>query len=133
MSTNDDMSHIPHISPVISVNQATSTDVVPDIYDIFEIDLPYYVHRTSPLVVPVDRAASTASTPDFYDIYEHTPGFKEAANAMADECFLHCYKGVYYNIPASGNRRPTGPPFYVVTRGRHVGVIAGWWVFLKWS
>jgi hypothetical protein len=126
MSTNENTTSILSISPVVSVNQAMSIDAVPDIYDIFEIDSPYYVHCTSPRLVPVDRAASTASTPDFYFIYEHTPGFQEAANAMADECFLHCYKGVYYNIPASGNRRPTGPPFYVVTRGRHVGVIAGW-------
>jgi hypothetical protein len=115
----------------MSVDQGESTDAVPDIYDMFGIEPGPSVHwYYYPLVI--DRAASTASTPDMYDIYEHSPTFQEAANAMADECDLHCYKGVYYNIPAPGNRRPSGPPFYVITRGRYIGVIPGWLVFTRW-
>jgi hypothetical protein len=110
----------------MSVDQAESTDTIPNIYDMLGIEPGPSVHRFYPLVVSVNRAASIASTPDIYDIYEHTPAFQEAANAMADECDLHRYKGVYYNIPAPGNRRPSGPPFYVITRGRYIGVIPGW-------
>ncbi|OJA13210.1 hypothetical protein AZE42_12725 [Rhizopogon vesiculosus] len=120
MSANANLPCLPHVH-FVPIDQTASTLII---YDIFQVDLPY-VPRTSPLIVAVDRAASTATIPDIYDIYEHTPAFQEAADALADECFLHCYKGVYYNIPASGNKCPTGPPFYVITRGRYIGVIAG--------
>jgi hypothetical protein len=122
MSAN---ANLPHIS-FVPIDQTASTFVI---YDIFQVDIPY-VHHTSPLIVAVDRAASTANIPDIYDIYEHTPAFQEAADALADECCLYCYKGVYYNIPTPGNRRPTGPPFYAITRGRYIGVIAGWQVLI---
>ncbi|KAG1738453.1 uncharacterized protein EDB91DRAFT_1082830 [Suillus paluster] len=48
------------------------------------------------------------------------------ASAMADECFLHHYLGVYYNIPACSKKTPWNPPFYCVTRGNVVGVLPSW-------
>ncbi|KAG1738072.1 uncharacterized protein EDB91DRAFT_1249369 [Suillus paluster] len=74
----------------------------------------------------IDNAPSTAAQSDVSVIYEGGPGFQAAANAMADECFLHQYLGVYYNIPAPGKRPAEGPPFFYVTCGHFIGVFSSW-------
>jgi hypothetical protein len=54
--------------------------------------------------------------------------FEEAANAMADECFLYSYWGIFYNMPAQHGLEP---PFYCVMQGRYIRVFPShiWWVF----
>ncbi|KAG2028994.1 hypothetical protein BDR03DRAFT_1018975 [Suillus americanus] len=78
------------------------------------------------MVVFVDNAPSTAEYPEILAVHEHTPDFLAASSAMAEECFLHRYLGVYYNIPAHGKQPPWKPPFYCVTRGHVVGVLPSW-------
>ncbi|KAG0694345.1 hypothetical protein DFH29DRAFT_880765 [Suillus ampliporus] len=78
------------------------------------------------MVVFIDNAPSTAEYPEIVAIHEHTTGFLLAASAMADECFLHHYLGVYYNIPACSKQTPWNPPFYCVTHGNVVGVLPSW-------
>lgn len=62
-------------------------------------------------------------------VYEGSIEFEEAVNAMADECLLYSYQGVFYNMPAQCELTP---PFYCVTRGRYIGVFSSciWWVFV---
>ena len=55
------------------------------------------------------------------------PEYEEALASLADECFLHQYRGVYYNIPAAVN--PAAQVhFYTVTKGTHIGVFNWWYV-----
>lgn len=79
-----------------------------------------------PLTMLINKAASTASKPDISVIPQDSADFAAAANAMADECYLHQYLGVYYNIPASSKRPTEGPPFFCVTRGHFIGVFSNW-------
>ncbi|KAG2111335.1 uncharacterized protein F5147DRAFT_772052 [Suillus discolor] len=74
----------------------------------------------------IDNTPSTAVCPEITAIHEHTAAFLPAAQAMADECFLHHYLGVYYNIPACSKQPPWNPPFYCVTHGHVVGVLPSW-------
>jgi hypothetical protein len=80
------------------------------------------------MFITIDNAPSTAVVSKTTNIHEHNAVFPAAAQAMADECALHCYLGVYYNILAYSKQPPWKPPFYCVTRGHVVGVLLRWWV-----
>lgn len=72
-------------------------------------------------------------TPSFSDqhqtvaMYEGVDGFEEAARAMADECNLHLYNDVLYNMPYKVD---FPPPYYCVLRGCYIGVFTSyiWYV-----
>ncbi|KAG2737958.1 hypothetical protein P692DRAFT_201874375 [Suillus brevipes Sb2] len=87
---------------------------------------PFFIERvftsSSPPVVFVNRALSTAS-PEFTIINHNHPEFENAVRSRADDSVLHVYKDVFYNIPVQV--KPSQSMFYV-TRGSHIGVVAGW-------
>ncbi|KAG0700903.1 hypothetical protein DFH29DRAFT_876276 [Suillus ampliporus] len=60
-----------------------------------------------------------AEPEEFVTVYKGSIEFEEAANAMADECFLYSYQGIFYNMPAQHNLKHH---FYCVTRGRYIRV-----------
>lgn len=60
-----------------------------------------------------------AKSPSVVIIEESHETFAKVADTMANECFLHYYQGVFYNMPAVPS---PSPPYYCVTRGRYVGV-----------
>ncbi|KAG1891890.1 uncharacterized protein F5891DRAFT_986449 [Suillus fuscotomentosus] len=73
-------------------------------------EIPFIIECVYPLMsIDVNHAVSTASP--------------ELTTIHADECLLHCYKGVYYNIPVQVKSRQL--LFYVIC-GSHIGVMAGW-------
>ncbi|KAG2342078.1 hypothetical protein BDR05DRAFT_1001335 [Suillus weaverae] len=88
----------------------------------FFIEGVYYqssYHQTS---IQINSAVSTAP-PKLITIHEGSSNFNDAARSLADKCLLHCYKGVYYNIPVRVNHKQL--LFYVI-RSSHIGIIAGW-------
>ncbi|KAG2048026.1 hypothetical protein BDR06DRAFT_1013354 [Suillus hirtellus] len=62
-----------------------------------------------------------AKPEEFVTVHKGSIEFEEAANAMADECFLYSYRGIFYNMPAQCGLEP---PFYCVTQGRYIGVFS---------
>ena len=68
---------------------------------------------------------SPRSKPKEYIIYHTDPEYEEALASCVDECFLHQYHSIYYNIPAKLNPKAQ---FYCVTKGTHIGVFNGWYV-----
>ncbi|KAG1796135.1 hypothetical protein EV424DRAFT_1353251 [Suillus variegatus] len=77
---------------------------------------------TMPFEIPFIIEFSTAS-PELATIHAGSSNFHDVVRSLADECLLHCYKGVYYNILAQVKTRQL--LFYVI-RGSHIGVMAGW-------
>ncbi|KAG0692599.1 hypothetical protein DFH29DRAFT_882260 [Suillus ampliporus] len=88
--------------------------------------VPFFIERvftsSSPPVIFVNRALSTAS-PELTIIDQNHREFENAVRSRADESVLHVYKAVFYNIPVQV--KPSQSIFYV-TRGAHIGVVAGW-------
>ncbi|KAG2063138.1 hypothetical protein BDR04DRAFT_1123472, partial [Suillus decipiens] len=78
------------------------------------------------LVILINNVPSTAAQPDIYEMCQDNPGFQAAADAMADECFLHQYLGMYYNMSVQSKRPVEGPPFFCITRGHFIGVFSSW-------
>ncbi|KIJ60126.1 hypothetical protein HYDPIDRAFT_117590 [Hydnomerulius pinastri MD-312] len=68
---------------------------------------------------PVNAAA------DVVVVDEGEEDYIEAVSSMAAESALCRYKGVYYNIPAKP-RSQISERLYYVTRGKYIGVFAGW-------
>ncbi|KAG2358418.1 hypothetical protein BDR07DRAFT_1489460 [Suillus spraguei] len=71
--------------------------------------------------IQINNAVSTAP-PNIITVYEGSSDFEDLAQSLADECQLHCYKGVYYNIPVQIKRKQ----FFYVVCGSHIGIVAGW-------
>jgi hypothetical protein len=53
-----------------------------------------------------------SNTHEMIVMHEGVDGFVEAAFAMADECDLHLYNGVLYNMPYKVD---SPPPYYCVS------------------
>ncbi|KAG2043861.1 hypothetical protein BDR03DRAFT_1005075 [Suillus americanus] len=86
-------------------------------------EIPFIIECVYPLTsIDVNHAVSTAS-PELATIHAGSSNFHDVVRSLADECLLHCYKGVYYNIPAQVKTRQL--LFYVIC-GSHIGVMAGW-------
>ena len=75
----------------------------------------------------VDIMPYFSNTHETIVMHEGVDGFAEAAFAMADECDLHLYNGVLYNMPYKVD---SPPPYYCVSRGRYIGVFVScvWYV-----
>ncbi|KAG1767649.1 hypothetical protein EDD22DRAFT_844425 [Suillus occidentalis] len=70
-----------------------------------------------------------AKPKEFETVYEGTIEFEEAANAMAEQCFLYSYQGIFYSMPTQHNLTP---PFYCVTWGHYIRVfLACLWCNVK--
>ncbi|KAG0702388.1 hypothetical protein DFH29DRAFT_999334 [Suillus ampliporus] len=69
----------------------------------------------SSMTIPffIERVFTSSSPPVIFN----------AVRLRADESVLHVYKAVFYNIPVQV--KPSQSIFYV-TRGAHIGVVAGW-------
>ncbi|KAG1801396.1 uncharacterized protein HD556DRAFT_1304511 [Suillus plorans] len=72
-----------------------------------------------PLWVDITTTPYMAEPEESVTVYEGSVEFDEAVYAMADECFIFSYLGIFYNMPA---KRDLEPPFYCVTYGRYIGV-----------
>lgn len=81
--------------------------------------IPLNSRSADPLCLSITTTPYMAKPEEFETVYEGTIEFEEAANAMAEQCFLYSYQGVFYNMPT---QRDLNPPFYCVTRGRYIGV-----------
>ena len=68
---------------------------------------------------------SPRSKPKEYIIYHTDPEYEEALASCVDECFLHQYHSIYYNIPVKLNPKAQ---FYCVTKGTHIGVFNRWYI-----
>jgi len=79
------------------------------------------------LRLDIDIMPYFSNTPEMIAIQEGADGFAEAAYAMADECNLHLYNGVLYNMPYKVD---FPPPYYCVSQGRYIGVFVScvWYV-----
>ena len=98
------------------------------ITSLFEPNSPassMYPGLTTPISVTV--ILSSRSKPRERIVYRMDPEYEEALASLADECFLHQYHGVYYNIPAAVNPA-VQVHFYTVTKGTHIGVFNRWYV-----
>ncbi|KAG1759427.1 hypothetical protein EDD22DRAFT_955888 [Suillus occidentalis] len=82
--------------------------------------IPSFIEAISFSSIVINHAASTAPK-ELTTIHEGTPEFKEAVRSMAEECLLFRYHDIYYNIPVKD-----GQLVFYVTRGSHIGVVAGW-------
>ncbi|KAG2094414.1 uncharacterized protein F5147DRAFT_657174 [Suillus discolor] len=60
-----------------------------------------------------------AKPEEFVTVHEGSLESEEAVNAMAEECFLYSYQGIFYNMPSQCDLEP---PFYCVTQGRYIRV-----------
>ena len=76
-----------------------------------------YTGLTTPICVTI--ITSLRSKHKDYIIYHTDPAYEEARASLADDSFLHQYRGCYYNIPAVVD---TKTAFYCVTKGTHIGV-----------
>jgi hypothetical protein len=93
-----------------------------DIIALYEVNTHMAERSRNRLVVFVTMTPYyTANTEDesCITIYEGDEGFREVADAMADECDLYHHRGMLYNMPARVN---PPPPYHCVTRGRYIGV-----------
>ncbi|KAG2358778.1 hypothetical protein BDR07DRAFT_1488993 [Suillus spraguei] len=64
--------------------------------------VPFFIEGLRiPSSIQINNAVSTAP-PNLITVYQGSSDFQDAAQSLADadECRLHCYKGIYYNIPA---------------------------------
>ncbi|KAG2058981.1 hypothetical protein BDR06DRAFT_968015 [Suillus hirtellus] len=85
--------------------------------------IPFIIECMYPLTsINVNHAVSTAS-PELATIHVGSSNFHDVVQLLADECLLHCYKGIYYNIPVQVKHRQL--LFYVIC-GSHIGVMVGW-------
>ncbi|KAG2361809.1 hypothetical protein BDR07DRAFT_1376929 [Suillus spraguei] len=69
---------------------------------IIEGHVPFFIEGLRiPSSIQINNAVSTAP-PNLITVYQGSSDFQDAAQSLADadECRLHCYKGIYYNIPA---------------------------------
>ncbi|KAG1867609.1 hypothetical protein C8R48DRAFT_671814 [Suillus tomentosus] len=73
----------------------------------------------NPLWVDIATTPYMAEPEESVTVYEGSFEFDEAVYAMADECFIFSYLGIFYNMPA---KHDLEPPFYCVTYGRYIGV-----------
>ncbi|KAG1879474.1 hypothetical protein C8R48DRAFT_668304 [Suillus tomentosus] len=73
----------------------------------------------NPLWVDITTTPYMAEPEESVTVYEGSFEFDEAVYAMADECFIFSYLGIFYNMPA---KHDLEPPFYCVTYGRYIGV-----------
>ncbi|KIM53375.1 hypothetical protein SCLCIDRAFT_31926 [Scleroderma citrinum Foug A] len=80
-----------------------------------------YTGPTTPIAVTL--ITSPRSKPKEHVIYYMDLEYEEALASCADECFLHQYCGLYYNIPMRINSKAQ---FYCVTKGTHIGIFNGW-------
>ncbi|KAG1853789.1 hypothetical protein C8R48DRAFT_776946 [Suillus tomentosus] len=106
--------------PILTISPPDSVHMPP-------ATVPFFIERvftSSPLqqCIFINSAPSTAR-PELTVIRQNHPSFESVARSMADESVLHVYKSVFYNIPAQV--KPSQSIFYV-TRGTHIGVVAGW-------
>ncbi|KAG1793208.1 uncharacterized protein HD556DRAFT_1443956 [Suillus plorans] len=62
---------------------------------------------------------------EYVEVYEDERLYVIAADQMVDECMVYCHCGVLYNVPASSAKDGVHPPFFIVTRGRYIGVFCG--------
>lgn len=62
-------------------------------------------------------------------MHEGTDGFEEAVRAMADECNLHLYRGILYNMPY---KIDFPPPYYYVLQGYYIGVFTSYIWCVYW-
>ncbi|KAG1787161.1 uncharacterized protein HD556DRAFT_1449090 [Suillus plorans] len=86
--------------------------------------VPFFIEGLRiPSSIQINNAVSTAP-PNLITVYQGSSDFQDAARSLADadECRLHCYKGIYYNIPVRIKRKQ----FFYIVRGSHIGVVAGW-------
>ncbi|KAG2028727.1 hypothetical protein BDR03DRAFT_1019422 [Suillus americanus] len=81
--------------------------------------IPLNERSAYPLWLSITTTPYMAEPEESVTVHEGSIEFEEAANAMADECSLYLYRGIFYNMPAQPNLKP---PFYCVTRGRYIGV-----------
>lgn len=81
--------------------------------------IPLNERSADPLWISITTTPYMTEPEESVTVHEGSIEFEEAANAMADECFLYLYEGIFYNMPAQRNLKP---PFYCVTRGRYIGV-----------
>lgn len=72
-----------------------------------------------PLWVDITTTPYMAEPEESVTVYKGSAEFDEAVYAMADECFIFSYRGIFYNMPA---KHDLEPPFYCVTYGRYIGV-----------
>ncbi|KAG2093336.1 uncharacterized protein F5147DRAFT_779391 [Suillus discolor] len=86
--------------------------------------IPFVIERVffSPQVIFLNGALSTAR-PELTVINQNHPRFKNAVRSLADECVLHVYEAIFYNIPVQV--KPSQMVFCVMC-GAHIGVVAGW-------
>lgn len=62
---------------------------------------------------------------EFVEVYEGERLYALVADEMVDECMIYYYHGTLYNVPAKSARLGVNPPFFIVTRGHHIGVFSG--------
>jgi hypothetical protein len=67
----------------------------------------------------INIAAYSSGRDQMLIVYDGVDGFVEALDSMADECNLHLYKGVLYNMPY---KVLASPPYYCVSIGPYIGV-----------
>ena len=82
-----------------------------------------YTGPTMPIAITL--IMSPQSKPKEHVIYYTDLEYEEALASCADECFLHQYRSLYYNIPARINSKAQ---FYCMTKGTHIGIFNGWYV-----
>ncbi|KAG1789965.1 uncharacterized protein HD556DRAFT_1310959 [Suillus plorans] len=84
--------------------------------------IPFFIESVhSSSYVYVNHAVSTAA-PDVSTVHKHSLHYQAVVRSIADESLLHCYKGVYYNMPAEVK---DGQSLFYVVRGSYIGVMAG--------
>ncbi|KAG1722177.1 uncharacterized protein EDB91DRAFT_1088221 [Suillus paluster] len=81
--------------------------------------IPLNARSTNPLWLDITMMPYMAKPEEFVTVHEGSLELEEAANTMADECFLYSYQGIFYNMPS---RHDLEPPFCCITQGRYIGV-----------
>ncbi|KAJ8583164.1 hypothetical protein M405DRAFT_867249 [Rhizopogon salebrosus TDB-379] len=67
----------------------------------------------------INIAAYSSGRDQTLIVYDGVDGFVEALDSMADECNLHLYRGVLYNMPY---KVLASPPYYCVSLGPYIGI-----------
>lgn len=81
--------------------------------------IPLNARSTDPLWLDITMTPYMAEPEEFVTVHEGSLEFEEAMNAMAEECFLYSYQGIFYNMPSQCDLEP---PFYCITQGCYIGV-----------
>ncbi|KAG1796739.1 uncharacterized protein HD556DRAFT_1441438 [Suillus plorans] len=113
------------VPPVVSGNSPAVT--------VTSMEVPIPAPSTPTMAAPTvptspapTAAAPTGPTTILVEFDEYNGSDDEdvaaAAAALADDSLLHFYCGTYFNVPAADAE----PPFYCISRGRHIGVFSGW-------